>query len=99
MTSIGALSRVNPAATVDTRTTPKPAVEPAVATPTPTPTANYTSPVYTFDTLTGAAIFDYRNGTTGAEIYQTPSRATLLYRNNQKLTSATEKTPSTPVNE
>lgn len=37
----------------------------------------------------GAAIVEYRDRMTGAELYQIPSRATLLYRQSQNLTNPT----------
>ena len=48
----------------------------------------YASPIMSFDTVTGALIWEYRDTTTGAFEDQSPSRATLLYEQSQQLTGS-----------
>lgn len=45
----------------------------------------YSSPVMSFDTVTGDIIWQYRDPETGDNLYQSPSRATLLYERSQRL--------------
>jgi hypothetical protein len=39
----------------------------------------YPSPTYTVDPTNGALVQEWRNTTTGSELYQSPTRASLLY--------------------
>ncbi len=55
---------------------------------TATSSTFYSSPVLSFDTVTGALIWEYRDTTTGEFQYQSPSRATLLYEQSQQLTQS-----------
>ncbi|HIJ37603.1 MAG TPA: hypothetical protein HPP80_01790 [Rhodospirillaceae bacterium] len=45
----------------------------------------YASPVVTFDSATGAIIEEWRDSKTGAELYQSPTQAALLYAHTQAL--------------
>ena len=45
----------------------------------------YPSPIYTIDPTNGAFVQEWRNSTTGAELYQSPSRASLMYGKAQNL--------------
>jgi len=51
-----------------------------------TQAAFYASPILTFDAETGAIVWEYRDTSTGAFEYQSPSRAALLYGQSQQLT-------------
>jgi len=59
----------------------------------------YPSPVYTIDPTNGAFVQEWRNCTTGAELYQSPNRASLLYGKAQDLgASASSATQSSARN-
>jgi hypothetical protein len=45
----------------------------------------YSSPIMSFDQVTGDIIWVYRDPQTGDTLYQSPARATLLYERSQRL--------------
>lgn len=56
---------------------------------TPTPSDNrFDSPVVNFDSATGAAILQFRDGVTGEQEFQIPTKTTLQYQHSQELASA-----------
>jgi hypothetical protein len=48
----------------------------------------FDSPVVNFDSATGAAILQFRNGATGEQEFQIPSKTTLQYQQSQELATA-----------
>ncbi|MDR3437656.1 hypothetical protein [Telmatospirillum sp.] len=56
------------------------------------PAETYSSPTLAIDSVTGSVIIEYRSTTSGEEVSQIPSRATLEYQQTQKL--AAEKSDS-----
>lgn len=62
---------------------------PTAATPVATDETNrFDSPVVSFDRDTGTAILQFRDGTTGEQQFQIPTRATLEYQHSQNLSPA-----------
>lgn len=51
-------------------------------------TNRFDSPVVNFDRDTGAAILQFRDGVTGEQQFQIPTRATLEYQHSQDLPAA-----------
>ena len=93
MTSISALGTVTSVGLVGSWAVPKKVTQPTASTASSVRTPSYSSPIYTFDAVTGAAIIEYRDKMTGAELYQTPSRASLLYKNSQQLAAFAKQPP------
>jgi len=59
----------------------------------------YSSPIFTLDALTGAYITEWRDTKTGEELYQSPTRAALLYGGAQDLPPTPPKSSTSAAND
>jgi hypothetical protein len=60
------------------------------------PRHGYQSPIVSFDGSTGAAILQFRDGSSGEELFRVPSKTTLEYQRSQRLTAAEDARPPGP---
>jgi hypothetical protein len=90
MTSIGGINAISTGASSWTSTSSQTTAQPAAPAPTAAATSQpaYSTPIYSIDSSTQSTIIEYRDQTSGVELYQIPTRATLQYERSQRLATA-----------